>query len=131
MEIHLGISGAKIIRDGARPQQGTRSGSSTQFTQNHTHCTRAWAVLMPMRTVRAKEGASRSKGEIPQAEANPDGSGEEQELEFPVSVALCGNQSCSSQNADVFSENADLLFSQEREEQGETRELFLRNLQLH
>lgn len=88
MEIHLGISGAKIIRDGARPQQGTRSGSSTQFTQNHTHCTRAWAVLMPMRTVRAKEGASRSKGEIPQAEANPDGSGEEQELEFPVSVAL-------------------------------------------
>lgn len=85
---------------------------------------------MPMRT-ESKERSLRKQREIPQAEANPDGSGEEQELEFPVSVALYGSQSCSSQNADVFSENADLLFSQEREEQGETRELFWRNLQLH
>lgn len=98
-------------REGARPGQGTRSGSQIQFIENCIHCTGPWAVLL---------GASESKG----ASGN-----KRKMLPRPVltQMSLVKSTNCNSlfqwlcmkaslaqvKVHDVFTENADLLFSQE------------------
>lgn len=91
--VHTRISKAKIIREGARLGQVMRPSSSLQCTQNHVHCTKAWAVLLgTSRSQKRSLGEHKEEGagaDAAQTEVDTDGpGGEEHGLEFPISAVL-------------------------------------------